>query len=127
MNYQRIALTALFCGSIAATCFGQAKPSSTKADNTAVNTRDRKAGAVTADQQKMNASDRTLTQKIRKSLMADKGLSMYAHNIKIVTMNGMVTLKGPVKSEDEKTAVMAKAVEVTGASDKVTNQISVAK
>jgi osmotically-inducible protein OsmY len=98
-----------------------------QADNTKVNKRDQNPGAVTADQQKMNAADQELTRNIRKAIVADKSLSTYAHNIKIVTQDGMVTLKGPVKSEDEKKTVMAKAVEVAHSADKVTDQISVKK
>jgi len=95
-------------------------------DNTKVNTRDRKPTAVTADQQKNNKTDLETTRQIRKALVADKSLSTYAHNVKVVTQNGKVTLKGPVRSEDEKKAVEAKAVEVAGAGN-VTNQISIAK
>jgi hyperosmotically inducible periplasmic protein len=94
-------------------------------DNTKVNTRDRAKGAVTADQQKENAGDRDLAQKIRRSLMADKSLSTYAHNVKVVAQGGQVTLKGPVRTDDEKRNVEAKAVEVAGAGH-VTNQMSVA-
>jgi osmotically-inducible protein OsmY len=94
-------------------------------DNSATNKRDRSQGAVTADQQKMNKSDRDMTRDIRKSIMADKGLSTYAHNVKIISQNGMVTVKGPVKSDDEKRAVIAKAVAVAGSADKVTDQVSV--
>ena len=94
-------------------------------DNTKVNTRDRAAGAVTADQQKENATDRDLTQKIRRSLMRDKALSTYAHNVKIVSQAGRVTLKGPVRSDQEKQAVEAKAVDVAGAGH-VVNEMSVA-
>jgi hyperosmotically inducible protein len=97
----------------------------TPADNTKVNTRDRAKDAVTADQQKDNANDRDLTQKIRKALMADKSLSTYAHNVKVVAQGGQVTLKGPVRSEDEKKTVEAVAVEVAGATH-VTNQMSIA-
>ena len=97
----------------------------TPPDNTKVNTRDRAKGAVTADQQKENAGDRELTQKIRKSLMADKSLSTYAHNVKVVAQGGQVTLKGPVRTEDEKRNVEAKAVEVAGAGH-VVNEISIA-
>ena len=97
----------------------------TPADNTKVNTRDRAKGAVTADQQKENAGDRELTQKIRKSLMADKSLSTYAHNVKVVAQGGQVTLKGPVRTEEEKRNVEAKAVEVAGAGH-VVNEISIA-
>jgi osmotically-inducible protein OsmY len=57
--------------------------------------------------------------------MSDKTLSTYAHNIKIISQNGVVTLKGPVKSDDEKKNVMAKAVTVAGSADKVTDEVSV--
>jgi hyperosmotically inducible periplasmic protein len=104
----------------AGTVFAQTPP-----DNTKVNKRDRAKGAVTADQQKENASDRDLTQKIRKAVMADKSLSTYAHNVKIVAQGGQVTLKGPVRTAEEKQSVEAKAVEVAGTGH-VTNQMSVA-
>ena len=97
----------------------------TPQDNTKVNKRDRAQGAATADQQKENASDRTLTQKIRRALMQDKTLSSYAHNVKVIAQDGQITLKGPVRSEGEKQTVEAKAVEVAGAGH-VTNQMSVA-
>ena len=97
----------------------------TPADNTKVNTRDRAKGAVTADQQKENASDRELTQKIRRALMQDKTLSSYAHNVKVIAQGGQVTLKGPVRTEGEKRTVETKAVEVAGAGH-VTNEMSVA-
>jgi len=97
----------------------------TPADNTKVNTRDRNKGEVTADQQKDNAADRMMTQKIRKALVGDKSLSSYAHNVKVIAQGGQVTLKGPVRSEDEKKAVEAKAIEVAGAG-RVTNEMSVA-
>ena len=96
-----------------------------QSDNTAVNKQDRAKGAVTADQQKENTTDRDLTQKIRSSLVGDKALSTYAHNVKVVAQNGQVTLKGPVRSEDEKRRVEAKAVEVAGAGH-VVNEMSVA-
>src|ERR1700704_3226705 len=97
----------------------------TRPDNTKVNTRDRAEGAVTADQQKETPTDRDLTQKIRRSLVRDKTLSTYAHNVKIVSQGGHVTLKGPVRSAQEKQDVEAKAVEVAGAGH-VINEISVA-
>jgi osmotically-inducible protein OsmY len=94
-------------------------------DNTKVNTRDRAKGAVTADQQKENANDRELTQKIRRELMRDKTLSRYAHNVKVIAQGGQVTLKGPVRSEAEKQSVESKAVDVAGAGH-VTDQMSIA-
>jgi len=97
----------------------------TPPDNSKVNKRDRAAGATTAGQQKENATDRELTSKIRQALMDDKTLSTYAHNVKIVSQDGKVTLKGPVRSEEEKKIVVAKATEVAG-TGKVVNEISIA-
>jgi hyperosmotically inducible protein len=94
-------------------------------DNTKTNKRDRKPGAVTADQQKMNSADRDLTKKIRQAVIADKSLSTYAHNIKIVSQDGTVTLKGPVHSDAEKTTIEAKAAEIAGGPDKIKSEISV--
>src|ERR1022692_300465 len=74
----------------------------TKADNTKVNERDRDKTEATADQQKENKSDRDLTKEIRRSIVKDKSLSTYAHNVKVISQNGAVTLKGPVRSEEEK-------------------------
>src|SRR5271168_4614556 len=68
-----------------------------------------KDGQPTADQQKSNKGDRQLTQQIRKSVMADKSLSVAAHNVKIISRDGMVTLRGTVKSDDEKKAIEDKA------------------
>lgn len=103
----------------------QAQDSAPQPDNTKVNQRDRNPDQATADQQKENRDDRKLTKHIRQSIMADKSLSTYAHNVKIISQNGTVTLKGPVKSEDEKNAIIAKAVAVVGSADKVTDQVSV--
>jgi hyperosmotically inducible periplasmic protein len=79
----------------------------------------------TADQQKMNPADRAITQKIRKAIHDDTTLSTYAHNIKVITQDGKVTLRGPVRSEDEKSALQAKAEAVAGA-DNVTNKLTIA-
>ncbi len=122
----RIIRTALFAGLL----FGglaiaaAQDPASPPPDNTKVNQRDRNANEPTADQQKENRSDRDITQQVRQALLKDKSLSTYAHNVKVITQNGMVTLKGPVRSEEEKKAVEAKAEEVAGAG-KVTDQLDV--
>jgi hyperosmotically inducible protein len=79
----------------------------------------------TADQQQMNPSDRALTQKIRKAIHHDKSLSTYGRNIKIFTQKGKVTLRGPVRSEEEKGSLEAKAVSVAG-QENVSNQLEVA-
>src|SRR4051794_12121164 len=92
-----------------------AQQGGTAKDNTGINKRDRAKDAVTADQQKENRSDVQITADIRKAVMDDKDLSTYAHNIKIVTRNGKVTLKGPVHSEEEKKAIEAKATQIAGA------------
>ena len=93
-------------------------------DNTKINERDKDKSQPTADQQKDNRSDRDITQQIRQSVMKDKSLSTYAHNIKIISQNGMVTLKGPVRSDDEKHTIETKAADVVG-QDKVTNELEV--
>jgi osmotically-inducible protein OsmY len=98
----------------------------TPPDNSKINARDRSKDAQTADQQKENATDRELTRSIRRALMDDKDLSSYAHNVKIISQKGEVTLKGPVRSEDEKRVVEAKATEMAGEGH-VRNQMSVAK
>ena len=100
----------------------QAQPPA--ADNTKTNQRDRAKSEPTADQAKNTVSDRDLMQKIRKSIVGDKSLSTYAHNVKIISQNGKVTLKGPVRSEEEKNAVEQKATEVAGAGN-VTNEITI--
>ena len=96
----------------------------TAPDNTKMNQGDASSSATTADSQKMNPADRALTQKIRSSIYQDKSLSTYAHNIKVITQNGAVTLKGPVRSDDEKAAIEAKATAIAGAGN-VSNQLTV--
>ena len=95
------------------------------ADNTKNNKGDHSPDATTADKQKMNPADRDLTKKIRAALHGDSTLSTYAHNVKIISQDGKVTLKGPVRSDDEKSAVETKATEIAGAGN-VTNQLTVA-
>jgi hyperosmotically inducible periplasmic protein len=79
----------------------------------------------TADQQKMNLSDRAITQKIRKAIHHDRSLSSNGRNIKIFIQDGKVTLRGPVRSEEEKDNLEAKAASVAG-QENVTNQLEVA-
>jgi hyperosmotically inducible protein len=84
------------------------------------------ATAQTPAIQKMSKADRDLTQKIRKSVVSDKSLSVAAHNVHIAAQDGAVTLTGTVKSEDEKKAVEDKATEIAGAG-KVTSQLTVSQ
>jgi len=93
-------------------------------DNSKANQQDRDKGSATAEQQAENQADRDLARKIRKSLADDKNLSTYAHNIKVIARGGTVMLKGPVRSEEEKAAIEAKAVEVAGAAN-VKNEMTV--
>jgi hyperosmotically inducible protein len=95
------------------------------ADNTKSNKVDPSNRAMTADDQKNDQSDLKLTQQIRKSVVADKSLSTYAHNVKIVAVGGNVTLTGVVRSKAEKDAVGAKAQAVVQ-NGSLTNDLKIA-
>lgn len=101
---------------------GAQDPQQPAADNTKTN---KSQTAPNADQQKMNPADRAITQKIRKSIHEDTTLSTYAHNVKIITQDGKVTLRGPVRSDDEKNVIQSKAVAVAG-EENVTNNLTIA-
>ena len=122
-NFLFVGLLLLGCGALALAqdSAGQSAPAS---DNTKVNQRDRNPNEPTADEQAENQSDRDLTQQIRQAITADETFSTYAHNVKVITQNGQVTLKGPVRSEDEKHAVEAKAAAIAG-DGKVTSELTV--
>ena len=100
------------------------KQSQQAPDNTKINQRDRNKSEPTADQQKDNRSDRELARQIRRAIVKDKSLSTYAHNIKVIAQDGMVTLKGPVNTQEEKQAIEAKAAAIAG-QGKITNEIEV--
>ena len=125
-KFPSLLLTGFFLGacSLALAQEPSGQTSTPAADNTQVNQRDQNPNETTADQQKNNQSDIQITQQIRRAIMADQSLSTYAHNVKIITQNGQVTLKGPVQSGDEKKAVESKAAEVAGA-DKVTSELDI--
>jgi hyperosmotically inducible protein len=113
----------VFCISLMATPIPRYQETQqTAADNTKKN---KDQTSPTADQQKMNPADRAITQKIRKAIHEDNSLSNYAHNVKIITQDGKVTLRGPVRSEEEKNNLQAKAAAVAG-QDNVTNQLEIA-
>ncbi len=122
-NVARAALVAAFL--LPAYAVATAQDSQTQPDNTKVNQRDRSPDEATADQQKSNRSDRDMTQQIRRSIAKDKSISTYGHNVKVVTQNGMVTLKGPVRSEEEKQAIQSKAAEIAGGNDKINDQMEI--
>jgi hyperosmotically inducible periplasmic protein len=125
MHIKRCLLAAgaslLFAGSLLAGPI----PQEQQPDNSKTNQGDASKGAMTAQQQKMNPADRETTKQIRSSLLKDKSLSTYAHNVKIITRDGRVTLKGPVRSADEKATVAAKAEAIAGA-DNVKDELTIA-
>jgi hyperosmotically inducible protein len=104
--------------------FAQTSPA---ADNTKSNAApvNSAMSASVADGQKNLASDLKITQRIRKSVMADKSLSTDAHNVKIVSVNGAVTLNGVVKSDHERSVVEMKARSAAG-KGKVTSDLTIA-
>jgi hyperosmotically inducible protein len=93
-------------------------------DNTKSNREDPSNIDRTADTQSNKTTDMELTRRIRSSVTADKNLSTYAHNMKIVTANGTVTLNGVVRSDDEKAEIGAKAAAIAGR-DNVVNDLKV--
>src|ERR1700678_1950064 len=117
-------LATLLAGASLAGAQTNEQPNNPQADNTKMNQGDRSPNAVTADQQKMNPGDRETTKQIRQAIEKDKSISTYGHNVKVITQNGMVTLKGPVRSEEEKKAIEQKAAQIAGA-DKVTSEIDI--
>jgi hyperosmotically inducible protein len=97
-----LALACLSAVSLAASAADNAK---TKPDNTAVNERDRSGETQTSGDQSNNSADLKITQAIRQALMKDSELSTTAKNVKIITNNGQVTLRGPVKNAREKAKI----------------------
>lgn len=93
-------------------------------DNTKVNQRDQASDELTADQQKFNKNDTEITRLIRRDLMKDDKLSTYAHNVKIITVDNTVTLKGPVRSKIEVDRILHYARAVAGDTN-VINEMSV--
>lgn len=101
-------------------------PPGTQPDNTKVNERDRDNTTLTPMDQRNNETDLKVTQQIRQAVMADDSLSFTAKNVKIITQNGKVTLRGPVKTAEERNAIEAAARKVAGVTQ-VDNQIEVKK
>jgi osmotically-inducible protein OsmY len=95
------------------------------ADNSGVNERDRNAATKTADDQAENEADRTISQNIRQAVGADDSVSTNGKNVKIITVDGTVTLRGPVKSEKEKINIGAKAQQIAGVK-KIDNLLEIA-
>jgi hyperosmotically inducible periplasmic protein len=99
-------------------------PDATSPDNSAVNERDRAGDLKTPLDQGQNTADVERTATIRQKILAIEDISVSAQNVKVITENGRVTLRGPVASETEKEAVFQAAVEVAGA-ENVMNELEV--
>ena len=100
-------------------------PTNMVPDNTDVNTRDRRGEtSTTSDDQAERAVDRTLIQRIRQAIVADESLSTTAKNVKIMMINGVVTLRGPVHSLQEKGSIAATAQHIAGTNN-VDNQLEI--
>ena len=125
MKIRSLLTAGAFVSALASGTAGLNAQQSTAPDNTRVNKRDRTKTSPTADTAKDNQSDREIMQKIRKSIMDDKSLSSYAHNVKVISQDGKVTLKGPVRSEEERRSIEQKAIAVAG-SGNITNEITIA-
>jgi hyperosmotically inducible periplasmic protein len=95
------------------------------ADNSGNNVRDRNDATKTSGDQSESEADRTISQNIRRAITADDSISTNGKNVKIITADGAVTLRGPVKSENEKTNIGAKAQQIAGVK-RVDNQLEIA-
>jgi len=96
----------------------------TRPDDTKINKRDKEGSAPTAQNQSNNSEDRKVLADVRKAIVKDKSLSANAHNIKILAAGGTVTLRGPVKTTEEKSKVEEIAQQVAGV-DSVKNELDV--
>lgn len=109
----------------AAGCDNKSNHAPLPADNTGVNTRDTQPAAATPTDQGENEVDRTISQKIRQGVMKSDTLSMSAKNVKIITTGSVVTLRGPVKSDKEKSDIAAIAQNTEGVKS-VNNMLEIA-
>lgn len=95
-------------------------------DNTGKNIRDRNSMTKTPLDQSESEADRAITQKIRQALISDDALTTNAKNIKIMTINGVVTIRGPVANVQEREVIARKVSEVQGVL-KLDNQLEVTR
>src|SRR5215475_11422527 len=124
MNKPAIVLAVLLVLSVACSnAFAQSASAFTP-DNSGINVRDRSAGATTADTQSSSKDDVDLTARVRRALINDKSLSIMAQNIKVVSSNGQVTLRGPVKSDQERNAIASDVQRVAGVNN-IDNRLEV--
>ncbi len=95
------------------------------ADNSGRNVQDRNDASKTSGDQAENEADRTISQNIRQAVVADDSVSTNGKNVKIITADGLVTLRGPVKDNQERINIGAKAEQVAGVK-RVDNQLEIA-
>lgn len=121
-----LALLALggYAGTASATERTAPPAAPTAPDNTGRNVRDRGGATMTPGDQSESEADRSVTQQIRRAVVADDSLSIMAKNVKIITADGVVTLRGPVQSPHEKEVIEAKARQFAGI-NQVDNQLEV--
>jgi osmotically-inducible protein OsmY len=108
-----------FLGNFQGVCLAQ------PAENKEINKRDSSPAELTADQQGQAEEDIEITRKIRQAVVNDGSLSINAQNVKVITIDRVVTLKGPVESEEEKMAIEEKAAQIAG-KENVRNEIDIA-
>jgi hypothetical protein len=113
-----------FTGTVYSTEGTTAPSAQTAPDNTGRNVRDRGGATLTPGDQSESEADRTLTQQIRRAVVSDDSLSMMAKNIKIITIDGVVTLRGPVQDPREKEIIQAKAQQIAGTA-RIDNQLEI--
>ena len=122
MKKQLFALSSLCLALVAC---DNMQPGNKPADNTGRNVRDRSDQAITPGDQSETEADRTITQRARQALMEDDSLSTNAKNIKIMTINGVVTLRGVVNNDRERTEIVRKIRAVAGVRN-LENQLEIA-
>jgi hyperosmotically inducible periplasmic protein len=118
---KKITLTVLIASAFTLSAIAEEKPA---ADNTAKNERDASGETQTSGDQSNSPEDIKITADIRRAVVADKSLSMTAKNVKIITANGVVTLRGPVNTAEEK-ATIAKLAQSAAGKAKIDNQLEV--
>lgn len=121
---KQITLSILCLSALSISAFAEDNATPAAADNTALNTRDRQSEAKTSFDQSNDKKDIEITASIRRAVMHEDNLSMTAKNVKIITADGVVTLRGPVKTAAEKAAI-AKHAMTAASGAKIDNQIEV--
>ena len=121
IHMKKISLTLLVASAFTLSAIAEEKKA---ADNTAKNERDSSGETLTSGDQSNSPEDIKITAAIRRAVVADKSLSMTAKNVKIITANGKVTLRGPVNSAEEK-ATIAKLAKSGAGKAKIDNQLEV--